>query len=435
VTRDLLRIIDDLIPRPDGSPPPTIETVHVVEGPDVDGFYTVTWAGTEFDRVPSIAPLSTVDVPARALATAGGLLILGSPGVGGGGGSTYTPTLVAATPPFLGAGTATGFWAAQGRYVDVDFEIVFGTGFSAGSGTWSVTLPAVPDVPDSTPIGLVSLIDDSAAGDGKRRQWVLESRTGLDRAFIRGTGDLLGRVVGPTVPWTWAAGDSLKGTARFRVGALVPQQAPTLANVINAADPALVNSRVINLVAGTADKIIALCRMEGTSTSRTIVVPDGWTVAGPTTLTGAGLTLLYRANTDDTAVTIDITSAETAALGWVTAHVIDGNLDQIVTSNNQINGAAATIDPGAVSGALTSWLGFAVASQWGTIIDVPPTVWPANLPNDQVYRFRNDGVNDARFGFASGPFLATSSINPDSFTFDSSEANTRWLTAAIPRAL
>lgn len=433
MTRDLLRIIDDLIPRPDGSPPPTIETVHVVEGPDVDGFYTVTWAGTEFDRVPSIAPLSTVDVPARALATAGGLLILGSPGVGGGGASTYTPALLGATTnPFIGDGVAAGFWSAQGRYVDVDFEITLGTGFTPGSGAYSVTLPAVPDVPDATPVGLVHLNHPSTGG---RRVWALISVTGTDQAWIRSTGDTQSVGATPTVPFTWEVGDSLKGTARFRVGVLVPQQAPTLANVINAADSGLLNTRDVNLVAGTADKIIVLCRMEGTSTSRTIVVPDGWTVAGPTTLTGAGLTLLYRANTDDTAVTIDITSAETAALGWVTAHVIDGNLDQIVTSNNQINGAAATIDPGAVSGALTSWLGFAVASQWGTIIDVPPTVWPVNLPNDQVYRFRNDGVNDARFGFASGPFLATSSINPDSFTFDSSEANTRWLTAAIPRAL
>lgn len=130
---------------------------------------------------------------------------LGRVGAIGNDWTDYTPTLTAATTnPTLGTGSSqNGRWVQVGSLVVVQVSITFGTsGTAAGSGAYYVSLPAAAS--STAPVlGSGDLRDDST---GSRR---------VASALVGSSTSVTGLVtddgqVSSSVPWTWAASDSLR---------------------------------------------------------------------------------------------------------------------------------------------------------------------------------------------------------------------------------
>lgn len=128
---------------------------------------------------------------------------------------SYTPELTASTTdPDLGTfGTIEGEFYITGSLVTVRISIQFGSGASAGSGQYRVSLP--PDYPldpmyldTSNPlIGWVRLRDDSAPSEDT---WAPYTQSdGL--LSIRQESSPNTTQVSASTPWTWAADDRIVG--------------------------------------------------------------------------------------------------------------------------------------------------------------------------------------------------------------------------------
>jgi len=76
--------------------------------------------------------------------------------------TTYTPTLFGSTTnPVIGNGTITGRYMVVGATIFGEIRIIAGTsGFSRGSGTYSVSLPANGIVENYQPVGQVVIRDE-----------------------------------------------------------------------------------------------------------------------------------------------------------------------------------------------------------------------------------------------------------------------------------
>lgn len=124
----------------------------------------------------------------------------------------WTPVLSASvTPPTMGSGAVlVGSYHRSGREVTVDFDITFGSsGVVAGSGTYR--LQGFP-----YPIGAIAA---AQGGEGSIR--IVDSSGAVAQMVLprleNSTQVLLSNTAQPTalvtnaVPWTWAAGDSLRG--------------------------------------------------------------------------------------------------------------------------------------------------------------------------------------------------------------------------------
>lgn len=138
---------------------------------------------------------------------------------------TYTPVLTAVTTnPNLGStGTALGFWQRNGHLITGWARFTFGgTGISAGSGIYRVSLPFTADlaiVEDGSgaaagfgsPVGYASSRDDSAVGN---------SRAGIPMISGSGTAvyiqqtDTVARF-SDAAPFVWATGDRLSVTFHY----------------------------------------------------------------------------------------------------------------------------------------------------------------------------------------------------------------------------
>ncbi|MFY3741629.1 MAG: hypothetical protein HMLIMOIP_002087 [Candidatus Nitrosomirales archaeon] len=140
---------------------------------------------------------------------------------------TYVPVLSATiTPPTLGAGNII-----QGYYYRIFDQIFtwghfrYGTGFNAGSGIYTITLPfkvknliALDTALANTPIvGNGHVWDESNALAGGRQPVTCQLRTNQILMFgIRMNSGAAAREVSNTIPITWAVDDGLKWFARYQ---------------------------------------------------------------------------------------------------------------------------------------------------------------------------------------------------------------------------
>lgn len=149
------------------------------------------------------------DLAVGGTLTVGGLPVPPGPESSG----TYTPALTASgTNPNLGAGgAAVGKWWRDGEFVVVEFGFSFnGAGVAAGSGTYLVSLPFSLS---SAHAAYCSFgggnIYDASASSNPSCTFSRNASTSLLRIHAA-------NIVSAAVPWTWAAGDSITGTVRYR---------------------------------------------------------------------------------------------------------------------------------------------------------------------------------------------------------------------------
>lgn len=122
---------------------------------------------------------------------------------------TYTPTLVASSNPTLGSGaTFQGRYAVLGDVAQVEIQLEFGSGMSPGSGVYQLSLPEPPAVAMRHPLGLCTMFDTSA---GAVRTYSAMWNTA--KVVMH---DVSGSYVAATNPWTWAAGDTMALSLRYR---------------------------------------------------------------------------------------------------------------------------------------------------------------------------------------------------------------------------
>lgn len=130
--------------------------------------------------------------------------------------STYAIALTAATTdPGLGVGaTRDVFVWTNGQAVSVFFNIVFGTSPTAGSGEYFINLPpGLPPAAAMPPlcgVGTVTLTDDSAGAERAAIVSIDPTNTQL-----RMKDPATQAKVTNAAPWTWAAGDSISGSAHY----------------------------------------------------------------------------------------------------------------------------------------------------------------------------------------------------------------------------
>lgn len=127
---------------------------------------------------------------------------------------TYTPALTASTTdPDLGTTpTEAGFVWLNGQLVTLVVDIVFGTSPTAGSGTYRISIPAAYPLAAGQPdhaIGQFRLIDS-----GSTEALAIAIIDGANDRFELRTTDN-DALVTNAAPWTWAAGDALKGMVQY----------------------------------------------------------------------------------------------------------------------------------------------------------------------------------------------------------------------------
>ena len=128
--------------------------------------------------------------------------------------TTYVPALTATTTsPTLGTGSAAnGRYVRAGQLVHVQGRIAFGTaGTAAGSGNYQLSLPLAANF-DTGVINLdgVALLSDSSSGNYVRAYLApVGGGTLCQLRYTIAAGVSALAAVSNSVPWTWAASDSI----------------------------------------------------------------------------------------------------------------------------------------------------------------------------------------------------------------------------------
>jgi hypothetical protein len=137
---------------------------------------------------------------------------------------SYTPALTAATTsPNLGAGSVTGKFYQIWDQIFVWAQFRFGAGFSAGSGTYIMTLPFSVDstIGPSTTNGASPVLGNGNVWDAS----TISGRTGVTVALrdintvhfqIRYGSGSTTKNVDESGPIVWATGDGVTWAARFK---------------------------------------------------------------------------------------------------------------------------------------------------------------------------------------------------------------------------
>jgi hypothetical protein len=116
---------------------------------------------------------------------------------------SYTPTFTStAGSPDVGNGTLVGRYSKKGREVTAFIRFVIGGSTNVGSGTWSFSLPSIPNT-TLTCIGSLLVVDATAT-----------PHTGVSIALANGTAFVQGQTtgairLGSATPITWATGDEV----------------------------------------------------------------------------------------------------------------------------------------------------------------------------------------------------------------------------------
>lgn len=157
----------------------------------------------------SALPLAMIDVPAadtsitnsqitdrRVRAVAGGTL---------GAGRTYVPVWGSTGgAPGLGNGTITGRYAQAGKLVFVQISLAMGSTTTYGAAAWTFTLPVACQASVFPSVGYRAI--DVSTGQQYPGAGYIEPTNGV----VPQSPSLPINFLGPTIPFTWAAGDSVE---------------------------------------------------------------------------------------------------------------------------------------------------------------------------------------------------------------------------------
>ncbi len=112
----------------------------------------------------------------------------------------------------LGNGTLNGYYQRVGDWVDAQTFITLGS-TSAITGNLTVTPPIAWDPNQKMPVGQLQLWDTST---NARRTWAVMSGYNLGTSYAVCVDPVAGTVLNATAPWTWAAGDTIGITLRYK---------------------------------------------------------------------------------------------------------------------------------------------------------------------------------------------------------------------------
>lgn len=125
------------------------------------------------------------------------------------GWTAFTPTLTKIT---LGDGTLTGYYRKVGRTVHYRIGLVFGSTTSF-EPTPLLALPVAPATTylSADVMGAATLFDSSAGFSSRTNGLVWKEADGSDAdVFVVVSNLASNATMAPTVPWTWATGDTLR---------------------------------------------------------------------------------------------------------------------------------------------------------------------------------------------------------------------------------
>lgn len=129
---------------------------------------------------------------------------------------TYTPTLTASiTNPTLGSGaTQTGIYQIIGNTLFGSSKILFGSGMSAGSGTYYIALPVPAKFSVSYQlVGSGYIYDQSRAAVKTISAEINNTDVTVCRIDVSD-----GLVATNVAPWTWAKNDTINLMYNYEVG-------------------------------------------------------------------------------------------------------------------------------------------------------------------------------------------------------------------------
>lgn len=116
--------------------------------------------------------------------------------------ASYTPTWTAASVnPTLGNGSITGNYMSAGKLTFYRIKVTFGSTTAAGTGAYSFGLPTAA-IELRMPCGAVTAFDNSGSTTDTGQVSVIGSNT---VAAYNNAGSRFS----PTVPYTWANGDTI----------------------------------------------------------------------------------------------------------------------------------------------------------------------------------------------------------------------------------
>jgi hypothetical protein len=133
--------------------------------------------------------------------------------------TSYTPTLTAATTnPTMGTSTLVGAYTKLGRTVHFRAQITIGSGFSGGSGQWSVALPFAA-TSSAIQHGQAKCFHSPA---GSQHWWgsgsIAAGGNTISLFAPLGTADGSMRGVSNNQPFVWASGDILHVWGTYEAG-------------------------------------------------------------------------------------------------------------------------------------------------------------------------------------------------------------------------
>jgi len=126
----------------------------------------------------------------------------------------YGPTwATTGTPPVIGGGSLTAQYVRRGTWVEVDMKLAFGSGTTAGTGAFTLSLPfAAAPAAQSYRVAGFGLANDNDQGDYGVIFQIFSPTTIVGyHTTDRSNG------IGGTVPFTWTTGDSLTARLRYQV--------------------------------------------------------------------------------------------------------------------------------------------------------------------------------------------------------------------------
>lgn len=136
---------------------------------------------------------------------------------------SYIPILDASTGGLaLGSGTITGNYYRIFDQIFTWGEFRFGAGFSAGTGTFEITLPfdANTITPPNTGSGSGPIIGSGLTWDGalaNRQPVTTQLRTASKIMFsVKMESGAGGRALGLAIPFAWSSGSGINWTARYQ---------------------------------------------------------------------------------------------------------------------------------------------------------------------------------------------------------------------------
>jgi hypothetical protein len=125
-------------------------------------------------------------------------------------GVTYTPVWTGSvTNPAIGNGTIEGYYNREGRTVTATVTLTLGSTTTTGSGLWRISVPFIKLAINPISIGAVYMVDNGVS----YRVGTCMLDGGSDSVYM--IADSATNLVNPTIPFTWATGDSLSFTISY----------------------------------------------------------------------------------------------------------------------------------------------------------------------------------------------------------------------------